>query len=388
MRGGAPAAHGSLVAKSIIQQPGNYRLLSQLGRGGFADVYLGEHVYLKTQVAIKVLRVRPDDDTIADFLSKASAIARLKHPHIVDILEFDIKSGIPFLVMHYAPNGTLRQRHPKGTRVPFAKIMAYVKQAAAALQYAHNAKQIHGDVKPENMLLGNADEVLLSDFGLAPVAQQSFSQAKGRVAGTVTYMAPEQLQGKLCPASDQYALGIVVYEWLCGGQPFHGTFTEIATQHALVAPPPLRERCPDIPPEVEQVVLRALAKDQQKRFASIQHFALALEQALQQTPGPTMAGPASASTTPMAKRSFSRRSMLLGLTGLAALGGGFAWAALSGKLRIASTSTPRASIPAVVKDALYTYHDHTNAVISLAWSPDGTRIASGGKDGTVQVWQA
>src|SRR5437899_10154128 len=117
--------------------------------------------------------------------------------------------------MDYAPNDTLRHRHPRGTRLPSAVFLPYVKQVASALQYAHDQKLIHRDIKPENMLLGRNNEVLLSDFGIAIMIQSSRSQHLQDTAGTIAYMAPEQLRGKPSPASDQYALGIAVYDWLC-----------------------------------------------------------------------------------------------------------------------------------------------------------------------------
>jgi eukaryotic-like serine/threonine-protein kinase len=123
---------------------------------------------------------------------------------------------------------------------------------AEALQYAHQEQLIHRDVKPENMLLGRNNEVLLSDFGIAIMIQSSHQHQAQGTAGTVAYMAPEQLQGKPRPASDQYALGVIVYEWLCGDHPFHGTLAELYSQHLFVPPPPLHEKAPAIPLAVEQ----------------------------------------------------------------------------------------------------------------------------------------
>ena len=268
------------AASRVGHQFGNYRLIRLLGQGGFADVYLGEHLYLKTHAALKVLRLQLTNNALEDFLHEARTIARLEHPHIVRVLECGVERGTPFLVMNYAPNGTLRQHYARGSRLPLAVVVSYVQQIASALDYAHHAKLIHRDVKPENMLLGRAKEVLLSDFGLVLIAQSSRSQTMKEMAGTIPYMAPEQLQGKPRPASDQYALGIVVYEWLAGERPFQGTFAEIASQHLLTPPPSLHQRLPDIPPALENVVLKALAKDSQGRFASVQEFALALEQAI------------------------------------------------------------------------------------------------------------
>src|SRR5205807_1232699 len=160
--------------------------------------------------------------------------------------------------LDYALNGTLRQRHPKGGALPLPLIVAYTKQVADALQYAHDEKVIHRDIKPENMLLGRRNEILLSDFGIALVAQSSRYQSAQEMAGTMAYMAPEQIQGKPRPASDQYALGIVVYEWLSGDRPFHGSLTELVGQHLSAPPPPLCEKVPELPLTIEDVVLTAL----------------------------------------------------------------------------------------------------------------------------------
>ncbi len=263
----------------IGQQLGNYRLIRLLGQGSFADVYLGEHIHLGTQAALKVLQVRLMREHLELFRNEARIIASLVHPNIVRVFDFGVEAGTPFLVMDYAPRGSLRQRYPRGSIVPPQQLVAAVKQVAAALHYAHQRRFIHRDVKPENMLVGINDEILLSDFGLVLVEQSTGSQITREAAGTLPYMAPEQLQGKPCAASDQYALGVVVYEWLCGERPFRGGLMELMGQHALTPPPPLRQRVPTIPPAVEAVVLKALSKEPQNRFADVEAFATALERA-------------------------------------------------------------------------------------------------------------
>jgi serine/threonine protein kinase len=157
----------------VGQQLGNYRLTSLLGRGGFADVYLGEHIYLRTQAAIKVLSAEMATNEMEGFLTESRNLSHLVHPHIVRVLEFGIEGHIPFLVMDYAPNGTLRQLHPSGTVVPLPAVISYVKQVAEALQYAHEQKLIHRDIKPENLLIGRNHEVLLTDFGIAVIRQST-----------------------------------------------------------------------------------------------------------------------------------------------------------------------------------------------------------------------
>jgi peptide/nickel transport system substrate-binding protein len=274
------------VADRVGQQFGNYRLVSLLGQGGYAEVYLGQHVRLNQQAAIKVLHTHLTDQEAEHFQQEAQLISTLVHPAIVRVFDYDVQEGMPFLVMDYAPNGSLRRRYPKGSLMPLPQIVSSVKQVADALQYAHEQKFIHRDVKPENMLLGRREEVLLSDFGIATVAHSTDSlSASGQgTVGTIAYMAPEQIEGHPRVASDQYALGVVVYEWLCGERPFEGSVTEIIVKHLSMPPPPLRERVPTISSEVEQVVLRALAKEPKERFASVQEFAAALEQASQFVP--------------------------------------------------------------------------------------------------------
>jgi predicted ATPase len=267
------------MAEHLGQQLGNYRLIQLLGQGNFSEVYLGTHLHLNTQAAIKVLYGQVVNHEMTSFLTEARTLARLRHPHIVQVLDFGVEGTTPFLVMDYAPGGTLRKLHPKGTQLPLDTVVTYVTQVAEALQYAHQEQLIHRDIKPENMLLGRNNEVLLSDFGIAIMAQSSRQQQVQDTSGTIAYMAPEQLQGKPRPASDQYALGVVVYEWFCGDCPFHGTFAELNSQHLFVPPVPLHEKVPAIPPAVEHVVLKALAKDPRDRFASVWAFATTLEEA-------------------------------------------------------------------------------------------------------------
>jgi peptide/nickel transport system substrate-binding protein len=277
------------VADRLGQQFGNYRLIAVVGQGGYAEVYLGQHIRLDLQASIKVLHAHLTGSEAEHFQQEAQTIARLAHPSIIRVFDFDVQDGTPFLVMDYAPNGSLRQRYPKGSLVPIPQIVSFVKQMSAALQYAHEKKFIHRDVKPENMLIGQHQEVLLSDFGIATITHSTSSlnaSAEG-TSGTLAYMAPEQIEGHPRPASDQYALGVVVYEWLCGERPFEGSVSELMAQHLSMSPPSLRERVPTIPAEIEQVVLRALAKNPKARFASVAAFRAALEQASQRALTPT-----------------------------------------------------------------------------------------------------
>jgi eukaryotic-like serine/threonine-protein kinase len=374
----------------LEHQLGNYRLIRLLGHGGFADVYLGEHIHLNTLAAIKVLDARLSPDEITQFRHEARTIARLEHPHIVRVLDFGVEDRLPFLVMSYAPNGTLRQRHPKGTRLTPGKVLPYIKQVADALQYAHNEKLIHRDVKPENMLLDRNYQILLSDFGLALASYSSSKESPRDISGTIAYMAPEQTRGKSRPASDQYALGVVAYEWLCGTRPFNGSYQEIAVQQVLNPPQALHEHESTISPALEAVVLKALAKDPLQRFACIQDFADAFEQACQGTQ-PVIESPESSlstvtlsskptTITPHQQNSFSTdRSPNMMVYAVA-------WSPDRRHIASGGHDSIVHIWDATTGATSFIYRGHTVGVTTIAWSPDGHYIASASLDKTVQVW--
>jgi serine/threonine protein kinase len=264
------------------KQFGNYRLVRLLGQGGFAEVYLAEHVHLGTQAAVKILSTHLDTASIEQFRNEAQIIAHFKHPHIVRVFDFGLENGIPFFVMSYASGGTLRQKHSKGTRLPLATVVSYVNQIAPALQYAHFRKRVHRDIKPENILIEADHKLVLSDFGIAIVAHNFQSLTPQMILGTPYYMAPEQSQGQALPASDQYALGIMVYEWLTGIRPFDGSSpVEIMMKHISHIPPSLPQVIPSLSSAIEQVVMKALEKEPEKRYTSVMAFAQALDQAYQ-----------------------------------------------------------------------------------------------------------
>ncbi|GER89683.1 hypothetical protein KDW_38450 [Dictyobacter vulcani] len=265
---------------SIGQQIGNYKIHQMIGCGGYAEVHLGEHLFLRKQAAIKLLHAQLADTlAIKNFHHEAQLISQLNHPHIVRVLEFGVAENIPYLAMEYAPNGTLRQLHPRGSQLTLETILAYVTQLGAAIQYAHDHKLIHRDIKPDNILLTANNDLLLSDFGIALI-QATTQQSTKEAIGTVAYMAPEQLQGKPCFASDQYALGIMIYEWISGTTPFQGSPTEVCTQHMFTPPSSLKGQIPTLSAEVEQVLFKALAKEPKERFPSIQSFVDAFRAAI------------------------------------------------------------------------------------------------------------
>ena len=263
-------------------QVGNYVLLRELGRGGHAHIYLGEHRYLKSQVALKLLNLSLAlHEDLVRFQFEARVLASLRHQHIVRALDFGWEWGTPFLAMDYAWRGTIARAFPRGIPLPVASILPAVLQIASALQYIHNRNVIHLDIKPQNILLGPHNEVWLADFGIATMLPSSPGQPHSRreVRGTPLYMAPEQIYGSPLPASDQYGLAVMIYEWLCGQPPFHGSEPQVYSQQVSTPPPRLRDHVPSISRAVERVVLKALSKDPQQRFAHVQEFAAALKQA-------------------------------------------------------------------------------------------------------------
>src|SRR5436305_5475604 len=197
----------------VGQLLGNYRLSYLLGTGVFDDVHLGEHLYLNTRAAIKVLHEPLDAHAQGNFLTEARHLSLLIHPHIIRVLEFGIADQMTYLVMDYASGGNLRKLHPPGTVVPLSTVVSYATAIASALQYAHDQHVLHRDLKPENLLLDPDGRVLLSDFGIALLVPATGSLHVPEMFGTMAYMAPEQIRGTTLPQSDQYALAMMVYEW-------------------------------------------------------------------------------------------------------------------------------------------------------------------------------
>ena len=275
-----PSRGSEGMKERVGQRLGHYRLTRWLGKGIFADVYLGEHIYLKSQVAIKVLHTQVETHATEDFLTEARHLSHLMHPHIIRVFDFGIEHQTPYLVMDYAPHGNLREFHPPGTTVPLLTVVAYTRAIASALQYAHDQHLLHRDLKLENLLLGSKHEVLLSDFGLALLTASTESVQVQPRSSTRDYMAPEQIGGYISPASDQYALAVMVYEWLSGHLPLQDSAPSRANEHRSLSLASLSELQPGISSSVEEVVFKALSKDPQSRFVDVLSFATALEEAV------------------------------------------------------------------------------------------------------------
>lgn len=280
MNGGSQAAgEGQGGYGPQTRALGNYRMLRPLGRGRTGEVYLAEQMAHGTPAAVKVFLLHLMNEERGAFLDEMRQIAALRHPHMAQILEYGIVGDMPYLAMTYAPHGTLS--HMMRTPQTPENILPYVEQVADALHCAHEHTLLHLDLQPGNLLLGEHYELLLSGIGLTLLVQEVRSSSALDVVGNVLYLAPEQLRGHVGPASDQYALGVMVYEWLCGRCPFEGTFIEVGKQHLHSPVPSLRAQVPALSPQIEQVVLRALAKEPEARFESVKAFARAFERACQ-----------------------------------------------------------------------------------------------------------
>lgn len=261
-----------------------------LRRGTWSTIYLGEHIALHNQAVLKVLHSWVADESVTyNFYAEARLHASLLHPHIVRVLDFGTRMGdMPFFVMDYATQGALLNYLPVGHKIPAHTVLPFVLQIADALQYMHDRNLIHRAVKPQNILVGAQHEALLTDFGIA-MALQPMSKEQAAV-GTAMYAAPEQIRGQPVAASDQYALAVMVYMWLCGRPPFEGDTAQLCRQHLYMKPVALREQSVLISEAIEQVVMIGLEKDPLQRFPCVQDFALALEHAMRKEPAADRAG--------------------------------------------------------------------------------------------------
>ena len=274
--------------------PGRYEEPRLVGRGGMGEIYLARDRLLGRTVAVKLLaeRLAEEPELRERFRREALTAARLsEEPHVVTVYDVGEHAGRPFTVMEYLPGGTLAERAQSRPVEP-ERALAWLAQAAAALDAAHGKGVVHRDVKPANLLFDSADRLQVVDFGIARVTDDTLGlTAPGTILGTAGYLAPEQALGReTTAASDRYALAVVAYELLTGGRPFaRGSETAEAAAQIHDPVPPASERAPWLPPHVDQVFARALAKNPVHRYPSSAAFLEALREALRDTaslPGP------------------------------------------------------------------------------------------------------
>ncbi len=276
----------------VGQYLGRYDITDILGRGSSGTVYLGRHIYLNKQVAIKMLDQSCDRRTFEEqgrdpngwarkLLEEASILQSFEHSeHILPVYDFDLIGSHAFVVMAYAPEGTLRSFY--GDRcVPLPLALQYIQQTAQAAMELHQRKIVHRDIKPENLLLKHEGYLWLGDFGTFTPEYELWEAPHNLSAGTPPYMAPEQINGCPVVASDQYALGCLFFEMLAGQYPFQGNNDQIMYQHLYGDPPSLCELVPGLPAAVDQVMFKVLSKHPEDRYTNVMEFAQALERACQ-----------------------------------------------------------------------------------------------------------
>src|SRR5438034_7312434 len=245
-----------------------YRIMRKLGSGGMANVYLAEDQELGRRVAIKVLddRHASDDQFVERFRREAKAAAALSHPNIVSIYDRGETDGTYYIAMEYLEGPNLKELVRQGTP-SIRTAITYTREILSALRVAHRRGLVHRDIKPHNILVDAEDRLKVTDFGIARSGPSQMTEA-GSIIGTAQYLSPEQARGApVDQRSDLYSMGIVLYEMLTGQVPFTGESpVEIAMKHLSDPPRPPSLLRPDIPPDLDMVVLRALAKDPEDRY--------------------------------------------------------------------------------------------------------------------------
>ncbi|MEE9216018.1 MAG: serine/threonine-protein kinase [Anaerolineales bacterium] len=287
------------------------RIEKLIGRGGMADVYVGRHTTLNHPMAVKILHshMTVNPDLRRRFRDEAQAVAALRHPNIVQVIDFDVIDDRPYIVMELLEgmplNEYLHDLHAMGHTLPFDTVTRLMTSLTAALDYAHNRQIVHRDVKPANIILRAGEtaiksqmplapdvEPVLTDFGIARIATSTSATASGTILGTPAYMSPEQVRGEpVDRRSDIYALGIILYEVLAGKLPFNpetDTPASILYKHVNEPPPVV----PNVSPPIQRIVEKALAKDKDARYQQAGELAADLVVAIKSDAAPVAAAPA------------------------------------------------------------------------------------------------
>src|SRR5450432_598729 len=264
---------------------GRYELRRRIARGGMAEVYLGYDRRVRRRVAIKVL-YGSDEPFVRRFEREAEAVGTLSNDHILPLYDFGEQRPWYYLVMPYVEGGTLRDYLLQRTSLTLEEAGSFLEQIAEALQYAHDHGVVHRDVKPSNILLRPDGHAYLGDFGLAKAKMGADAVTHaGTMVGTPEYMAPEQSNGIHDYRSDIYSLGIILYQMLTGRVPFTGDSpVAISLKHIQASPTPPSELNSTIPQAIEDVILKALAKDPNERYQQAEILAYAYWEALKQDP--------------------------------------------------------------------------------------------------------
>jgi serine/threonine-protein kinase len=275
-----------IAAVDELKSLGRYQIRGVLGKGAMGLVYDGLDPGLNRRVAIKTILTRKLDAEAARMVTvrferEVRAVARLNHPNIVQVYDFGAEGDLAFIVMEFIQGRELKDRFDAGERFDLKTIFRVMAELLDALEFAHEAGIIHRDVKPANVMLDAAGHAKLTDFGVARVAEPEGSEAErtkvGTIVGTPSYMSPEQIQGQAVDRrTDIFSAGVLFYEFLTGRKPFEGTQWALAKK-IIQDDPAWPSTLVQIPPEIDRVVARALAKEPEHRYQSARKFADALE---------------------------------------------------------------------------------------------------------------
>ncbi len=281
---------------------GNYKILEEIGEGGMGKVYRGVDTMLDREVAIKVLRTEltSQPHLVERFRTEAITLAKLSHPNIALLYSFMKHEDHFFMVMEYVRGDTVDKLMRRSGLLPYDQAIKVFLYVLDALGYAHSMNVVHRDIKPNNIMLNENQDVKVMDFGIARVVGSERMTREGSMIGTPEYMAPEQIRGQeVDPRTDIYALGILLYEMLTGRLPFvNANHFELMRAHIEAAPPSPRQYAPHIPPSMEELMLRALAKRKEDRYASAYEFRDAIL-ASPDLPGITLPGIAARGSAPI-----------------------------------------------------------------------------------------
>ncbi|AEP11491.1 MULTISPECIES: WD40 repeat domain-containing serine/threonine protein kinase [Chloracidobacterium] len=385
---------------------GKYRLDALIGQGGMGSVYRATHLELDRTIALKI--VLPDfvsnHETLERFRQEARAAARLNHPNVISVYDFGIlPTGQAYLAMELLTGHSLREELERHERLSPQRIVSILRPVCQAIHAAHEAGVVHRDIKPDNIILLSKPEtgeeiVKVVDFGIAKLKERPGTTVSnltepGLVMGTPHYMSPEQCRGEeLDRTSDIYSLGVTLYELLVGHVPFDApTPSAVIIQHAVDPPPLMRRLRPDIPEEIERVVLRALSKVREQRQPTALRLYQEFEQALreaEETAAALNIAKISATfpTLDLSQMKPVELKLVATLTGhehivksLSYHGSGdwLASASGDGSVRLWDLRTNR-------EIGLFSGHEYSVNAVAIA--PDGLRLASGGADGTARLW--
>jgi serine/threonine protein kinase len=274
----------------VGQQIGSYRIVQEIAHGQYAFIYKASHIILTSRiVALKFLytvRIRSEEE-YAQFFQEARILEQLQHPHILPVIDTNVYEQHPYTITEFAVHGSLRDRlrKQKGQALPFAEALEILRQIGEGLEFAHEHKVVHSDIKPENILFNASNSARISDFDIARSLQRVNTQASS-LGGTPSYMAPEQFQGKVRKESDQYALGCIAYELFTGKRAFkEEDLTTLSQAHLHTEPQPPSQLNAEISQGIDRAILKALAKKYIERFESVAAFIQALSSALMEEKG-------------------------------------------------------------------------------------------------------